>query len=105
MKKVILKVEICVINDEETPLDYQRILLSLISNPADGMNLAEMRNVEKIYDKLEAVECPGYMLLEDAEHATLKQILESVKFKVFNKTIKAMVESVIASPLMTPPPA
>ena len=97
MKKVILVVTSCTINGEVLPLDYKEQLIGLISNPAEGMNLAQMRNIEKVYDKLTEAQCPGSMLLEDAEHATLKQILETVKFKVFDKDIKLMVETVIAA--------
>lgn len=97
MKKVMLTVTSCTINGELLPLDYKEQLLGLIVNPAEGMNLAQMRNVEKVYDKLVEANSPGFVLLEDAEHATLKQILETVKFKVFDKAIKLMVETVIAS--------
>lgn len=101
MKKVLLELTSCTINGEVLPLDYKEQLILLISNPADGMNLGEMRNIERVYDKLIDALCPGFVLLEDAEHATLKLILESAKFRVFDKDILLMVETVIASPMMT----
>lgn len=96
MKKVILEKVDCGINGETVHLDYKEQLLGIIVNPADGMNLAEMRSIEKVYDKLERAECPGSILLEDAEHVTLKGILETTKFRLFSKEIKQMVESVVA---------
>lgn len=97
MKKIQLALTNCVINGETSELDYREQLLALICNPADGMNLAEMRNIEKVYDKLSEAQCPGSVLLEDAEHATLEGILRQVKFRVFSKDIKTMVESVISA--------
>ena len=97
MRIVILEKTTCTINGEVIPLDYAQQLIGLISNPADGMNLAQMRNIEKVFDKLDAASCPGSILLEDAEHKTLKDVLEKAVFKVFNKDIKRMIESVIAA--------
>lgn len=99
MKKVILVVTSCTINGEVLPLDYKEQLIGLIVNPPGGMNLREMRDMEKVYDKLVEAQCPGFMLLEDAEHKTLSEFLqdEKQKFKVFDKDIKLMLESVIAS--------
>ena len=97
MKKVVLIVTTTKINGEVLPLDYREQLIGLISNPTDGMNLVTMRRIEKVYDKLDAADCPGHVLLEDAEHATMKEILEKIIYKTFSKGIKDMVEAVIAS--------
>lgn len=97
MKKVILALASCTINGSTNPLNYKELLLGLIINPADGMNLVQMRNIEKVYDKLTDAACPGTVLLEDAEHATLKGILETTIFRVFDKDIKLMVESVLTA--------
>lgn len=103
MKKVVLEITSCTILGEVQPLPYNEALIGLISNPVDGMNLREMRDIEKVYDKLIEAPCPGFVLLEDAEHATLKGILENDKtrFKAFDKGIKAMIESVVNSPSLT----
>ncbi len=103
MKKVILLKTSCKILGEVFPLCYKEHLIGLISNPADGMNMIEMRRIEKVYDKLEAVDCPGHVLLEDAEHDTLREILEKTRFKHFDKNIKAMLEAVIASEIYEVP--
>lgn len=97
MKKIILLVINSEHGGETLHLDYKEQLTGIIINPAEGMNLAEMRDIEKVYDKLEGSDCPGFILLEDAEHRTLKAALEVTKFRVFNKEIKRMIESVIAA--------
>ena len=97
MKKVILEVTTCELNGKEVALDYRTALIGLISNPVDGMKLDQMRNIERVYDKLIDATSPGSVVLEDAEHATLCGCLKTAQFRVFDKGILNMVESSLSA--------
>lgn len=102
MKKVELKViegQIFVQGkNQEFLTDYKDQLLNLVGQQEQGMTLADMHKINKVFDKLEEAKCPGFMLLEDAEFELVKARCENPKFVVFSKDLMIMCDEIIASP-------
>ena len=76
-------------------LNYKDQLIGLVSVVESGMTIVDMRKIEKVVDKLEAADCPGWLELEDAEHETLKAALTKAQFRIYTKAVKNMIESVL----------
>ena len=98
MKKVSLIKTVHTIQEKEFPLDYREQYKSLITGSTEGFSYAQMKKVDKVYDKLEAADGKGFVLLEDAEHEVLKAKLENPQFSVFTKELFQMCTSGIESP-------
>jgi len=98
MKKVALIKTEHTIQEKEFPLDYREQYISLITGSTDGFSYAQMRKVDKVFDKLEAAKGKDFVLLEDAEHEVLKGKLENPQFSVFTKELFAMCTSGIEAP-------
>ena len=96
MRRIELLKTVCVIQGQTLPLDYRTQLLGFIEEPPGGATISQQRKIARVYDALETAE--DYVCLEDADHDTLCTILREIKFKVFNREILAMLESVLEAP-------
>ena len=76
-------------------LNYKDQLIGLVSVVETGMTIIDMRKIEKVVDKLEAVQPGGWVELEDEEHLTLKAALERAQFRIYTKAVKNMIDSVL----------
>lgn len=98
MKRLELLQTQCNIQGQNMKLDYRLQLMGFIEEPPGGANIVEQRRIGRVHAALEGAEGKGAVLLEDADHDTLCKILNEIKFKVYNKKIVDMVESVLAAP-------
>ena len=98
MKKIELKITDGKIQGQDYQVDYQVELTKLIGVSEQGLSLADMHKIDKVFDKLEKADCPGYVLLEDAEHELLKARCENPKFAVFCKELMYMCDVVVDAP-------
>ena len=98
MKKTELKIVDGKIQGQDYVVNYKTELTKLIGVSQEGMSLADMHKVDKVFDKLEAAECPGVVLLEDAEHELLKERCKNPKFAVFCKELMHMCDGAVDAP-------
>jgi hypothetical protein len=98
MRRIELLQTECAIQGQTMALDYRVQLLGFIEEPPGGATILEQRKILRVYDALEQANGCDFVMLEDADHETLCNILREIKFKVFNREILAMVESVLEAP-------
>lgn len=80
----------------ERLLTTRDFIRGIVENPAQGANLSEIRKRTRILDALEKAEPTG-VTLEDADHATLKAIVEdpAQRFIVVNRHLLQICEDII----------
>lgn len=62
-----------------------------------GMNLAQMRGRVRVLDALEEAGTTKDIMLEDADFNTLKDAIENQNWRVADKDLLAIVDSVLAA--------
>ena len=106
MKKVPLKtVEIRLRSrddgDEPVYLDYADTILVALEMPTDrGFTVAEMRARLPIGDRIEKAQKAGedFVLLEDAQHKKLSDLLASYPFRISHYAVVEFVDAVANAP-------
>jgi len=98
MKKIELKIVEGKIQAQDYQVNYKVELTKLIGVSEQGLSLADMHKIDKVFDKLEGAKCPGHVLLEDAEHELLKARCQNPKFAVFCKELMHMCDGVVDAP-------
>jgi len=103
VKKIPLKtVQMNVrLREQPIPLDYAETLLIVLETPPDrGFSPAEMRARLPIEDRIEKAQEAGedHVLLEDAQHAKIAELLKGYTFRLSHYAILEFVDAVVNAP-------
>ena len=88
-------------HDKPIPLGYAESLLIVLEQPPrDGFSPAEMRARLPIGDRIERAVSEGadHVLLEDAQHKKLADLLKEHRFAIAHYAIIEMVDAVEGAP-------
>ena len=91
---------------DEAPFKTRDVLQAVISQPApgQGINADDMRRRCRLLNALEAAEGEA-LLLEDADHALLVQLINGFQFGTAHRDLLAVIDDVIEAKAPETPPA
>lgn len=91
--------------NNEPPYKTGEILTIVASQATQGTNVADMRRRCRLLDAVEKAGDAPSMLLEDADHAFLVQLVNAFQFATANPKLLAVLDDIIEAKTPTANPA